>query len=61
MILMDLFRVLDKEQLIEIRQDDNNGGVSFICKPDNIPAHLLDTYVDKLAHGEVYTIVKLCS
>ena len=62
MILMDLFRVLDQEQEIEILQDDNDGGVVFFkCKPNNIPVNLLEASIEKVSHGEDLTVVELCS
>ena len=62
MILMDLFRVLDQEQIIEISQDDNeNSYVSIQCKPNNIPVNLLECSINKVSHGKDMTVVELCS
>ena len=62
MSLMDLYRVLNQDQEIELFQDDNDGGVIRVTvKPDNIPVHILECYVKEVSHGNDHLIIELCS
>lgn len=62
MSLMDLYRVLKDDEIIEIAQDDNDGSyISIQCKPDSIPVHLLECYVKEVRKGKDLIIIELCS
>lgn len=63
MIVMELFRILDKTQPVEIIQDadkDNNSYISIQCMPDAIPVHILDCSIDKVSHGKDVLVIELC-
>lgn len=62
MSLMDLYRVLNQTQEIDIVQDDCDGGfIRITVKPDNIPVHILECYVKEVRRGaNNRIIVELC-
>ena len=62
MTMMELFRVLDKNNPIEIVQysANNNSYFSIQTMPDNIPVHILDCSIDRVIHGKEVTVIELC-
>ena len=62
MSLMDLYRVLNQTQEIDLIQEDNDGGfIKITVKPDNIPVHILECYVQEVRYGINHLVIQLCS